>query len=141
MARAFRNSRYSLALSFGTRPCHIRTIIWSPSSVKKQNRHARACLFYASLHIKTTALPNARRRNPPASLRPLCPTRCRAVFGGRQQSFFKLLAFHACFGREKGVCDRLQRHPLIDPIFGPRPLLIGKRKSLARPSRDGTSTS
>jgi hypothetical protein len=21
------------------------------------------------------------------------------------------------FGREKGVCDKLQRHPLIDPMF------------------------
>src|SRR5215207_9641462 len=28
-----------------------------------------------------------------------------------------LVAPYACFGREKGVCDKLQRHPLIDPIF------------------------
>ena len=33
----------------------------------------------------------------------------------------------ACFGREKGVCDKLQRHPLIDPMFSlhlaPSPVL------------------
>ena len=28
-------------------------------------------------------------------------------------------ATNAFLGREKGACDRLQRHPLIDPIFGP----------------------
>ena len=30
-------------------------------------------------------------------------------------------ATNACLGREKGACDRLQRHPLINPIFEPEP--------------------
>jgi len=45
-------------------------------------------------------------------------------------------------GRREFVI-KLQRHPLIYPIFRPHPypLLEGKGKSLARPSRDGTFTS
>ena len=35
--------------------------------------------------------------------------------------FLNSFASYACFGREKEVCERLQRHPLIDPIFGPHP--------------------
>jgi hypothetical protein len=35
------------------------------------------------------------------------------------------------FGREKGVCDKLQRHPLIYPIF-PWPYFAGVSTSLAR---------
>jgi len=35
--------------------------------------------------------------------------------------FLNSFAPYACFGREKEVCDRLQRHPLIDPIFEHHP--------------------
>jgi hypothetical protein len=35
------------------------------------------------------------------------------------------------FGREKGVCDKLRRHPLIDPIFL-RHSIAGVSTSLAR---------
>lgn len=70
--------------------------------------------------LKKTALPNTNRWNPPVSRAlPLCQT-LLSGFRASNSVFLNLLPC-ACFGREKEVCDKLQRHPLIDPIFGPHP--------------------
>ena len=49
-------------------------------------------------------------------------------------------ATNACLGREKGACDRLQRHPLIDPIF-PRGGARWSTPGVNSCSRRRTSTS
>src|SRR6185295_3881146 len=47
-----------------------------------------------------------------------------------QQRFFKSVTPCAYFGREKGVCDELQRHPLINSIFSTSPQPSPKRRGL-----------
>jgi len=79
----------------------------------------------------------------PASLRPPCGTRCRVLFGGWQQSFFEPVASVRSLWKEKGACDRApeasadQSDVRTSPQFSVR----SGGKPLARPSRDGTSTS
>jgi len=51
------------------------------------------------------------------SPRPPCRMR-RRVFFGVLPGGPELLGNGASLGREKGACDGLRRHPLIDPIFG-----------------------
>jgi hypothetical protein len=53
-------------------------------------------------------------------LRWSCPDRYRKVFDPSNRVFRPFLGdCHSLrfLGREKGVCDKLRRHPLIDPIF------------------------
>ncbi len=77
---------------------------------------------------------------------PPCPIRHRMVFGGGQQRFFKHLLLCAFFGREKGACDRLQRHPLIYPIFSRKagisaPFARGNLHLVIPPERDSAAIS
>src|SRR5687768_4991640 len=71
--------------------------------------------------LNKTALPYTYTRHTnrlmPGSLHLPCPERFRLVFGTSNRVFLNPVTPCACFGREKGVCDKLQRHPLIDPIF------------------------
>jgi hypothetical protein len=56
------------------------------------------------------------------------------VFDVSNRVFLNLLLL-ALFGREKEVCDRLQRHPLIYPMFStspqPSPERRGKRRAIS----------
>jgi hypothetical protein len=69
--------------------------------------------------LNKTALPDKYQtiRIQSGSPRPPCLTCYQVVFGVSDRVFFKPVAPCVSFGREKGVCDELQRHPLIDPMF------------------------
>src|SRR5688500_1379415 len=86
--------------------------------------------------LRKTALPN-RYRNPPLSLHWSCPSRCRPVFDSSNRVFLNSVAPCACFGRKKGVCDKLQRHPLINPLFRPHLSPFWWREVLSAPFARG----
>ncbi len=73
----------------------------------------------------------------PDPLRLSCPSRYHLDFDNEQHSFFKPVTPCAYFGREKGVCDKLQRHPLINPIFEPQPSPERRGKVLSAPFARG----
>lgn len=65
--------------------------------------------------------------NLPGSLRSLVPN--VATRFSMWMAVFITCHLCACFGREKGVRDKLQRHPLIYPIFPSFCPLPGRRRS------------
>ena len=86
---------------------------------KTKNRHASGLPVSIRTGIKKRRPSNLTDHfSHGCSLRPPCPTRCRVVFDGEQQSFLKLLCSVplSLEGRRKPV-NWLQRHPLIYPIF------------------------
>jgi hypothetical protein len=72
-----------------------------------------------------------------------CAVLCRSLLTGFRQ--WDKTRPRARFGREKGACGRLRRHPLINPIFSTQPRVSPGGEAgadrLARPSQGGTSTS
>lgn len=91
--------------------------------------------------LNKTALPYTHtghtNRLTPGSLHQPCPSRYRLVFGTSTRVFLNSVTPCACFGREKGVCDKLQRHPLIDPMFRPHPSPKRKGEVLSAPFARG----
>ena len=107
----------------------------------KQKGMRGHALTIANMPLNKTALPNSYPRPTdillPGSLRLSCPSRCRPVFDPSNRVFLNSVTACACFGREKGVCDKLQRHPLIDPIFGPHPSPERRGEVLSAPFARG----
>jgi hypothetical protein len=86
------------------------------------------CLKIAALFHKT-ALPGNHTR----PINKSCLVHCARLvpivadrFSARATEFF--LNSWRLLGREKGACDKLRRHPLIDSIFGPHPWPLSCRR-------------
>ena len=104
-------------------PCDHRHLRF-PEPIEDNKKGTPGRAFAMVMHhslsspSKGTELRGDARGRP---LRPRCPTRHRMVFRRHRPHLKGPNGMCACSGREKGACDGLQRHPLIDPIFGSRP--------------------
>lgn len=97
-------------------------------SAPNTKRHARACLSNG----ESPVLEQPFRRSGPDPANPRSDHRACLVSHVAvrlsavcTRTRLRPRASSAFFGREKGACDGLRRHPLIDPIFGEGPAPIG----------------